>query len=46
MSRKEYNNLCVFENIKELDVDPRRDNDASPASSYRMKVQWCKLVET
>ena len=29
-----------------LDVDPQRDDNASPMSTQRMKVQWCKLVET
>ena len=32
-------------NIK-LDVDPQWDDDASLMSSSRLKVQWCKLVET
>ena len=36
----------LFANFTKLDVDPRWDDDAYPMSYWRMKVQWCKLVET
>ena len=30
----------------QVDVDSWKDDDAYPKSAERMKVQWCKLVET
>ena len=36
-------NINLQKNFK-LDVDRRRDDDASPTSSWRVKVQWCKLI--
>ena len=32
--------------LSKLDVDPVRDDDASPMSNSIMKVKWWKVVET
>ena len=34
----------ILENIIQLDVDPRRDDDASPMSSYRSMLRPTRMI--